>query len=93
MAEKLSEGDIQAKLAGLDGWSLDGGKLHKVYKRADFKDALGFIVRIGLAAEAMDHHPELFNVYSTVKIWLETHDAGGITDKDFALAAQIDAQA
>jgi 4a-hydroxytetrahydrobiopterin dehydratase len=92
--DKLSNDEIEAKLADLNGWSVNTDqKLEKNYQCKDFKDALGFVVRIGLAAEAMDHHPELFNVYNKVKIELTTHDAGGISQKDFDLAKQIDALA
>lgn len=88
---KLTGEQVQQHLAALPGWTLgDDGKIHRGYKRRDFKDALGFIVRIGLAAESMDHHPEIFNVYSTVNIALNTHDANGLTEKDFALAKQIE---
>ena len=89
--QKLTGEEIQQRLVDLPNWTLgDDGKLHRDYKRSNFKDALGFIVRIGLAAEAMDHHPEIFNVYSTVNIALNTHDADGITEKDFRLAAEIE---
>jgi len=91
---KLTPAQITEKLHDLPTWSFQAdGKLHREYIRKDFKDALGFIVRIGLAAEAMDHHPEIFNVYKTVRIALNTHDAAGVTELDFALAKQIEALA
>jgi 4a-hydroxytetrahydrobiopterin dehydratase len=94
MPTLLNIDQINIFLRDLPGWSLgDDGKLHREYRRRDFKDAMGFMVRIGLAAEAMNHHPEIFNVYSTVRIALETHDAGGVTDRDIQLACQIEALA
>jgi 4a-hydroxytetrahydrobiopterin dehydratase len=57
----------------------------------DFNEAFGFMTRVALVAEKMDHHPEWFNVYKTVEVTLSTHDAGGVTDKDIALARAMDA--
>lgn len=91
MPEPLPHDAIQAALADLPGWSFADDKLTKTYKLADFREALAFIVRIGLEAEAVNHHPELFNVYSTVTIALNTHDAGGkVTGKDVDLARAIE---
>jgi 4a-hydroxytetrahydrobiopterin dehydratase len=92
MPSALSEIQITEALAGLPGWAHDDDALRRKYKFADFNEALGFIVRVGLLAEQHNHHPELFNVYSTVKIALNTHDAGGkVTQKDVDLAAAIQA--
>lgn len=85
--------EIEAALEDLDGWQIDDGKLHRKLKFADFQTAFGFMARIALAAEKANHHPEWFNAYNTVEIWLKTHDAGGITAKDIALAKKIDAAA
>ena len=91
MPEALSDDAIQSALSELPGWSFADDKLTKTYKLADFRAALAFIVRIGLEAEAANHHPELFNVYSTVTIALNTHDAGGkVTSKDVDLAKAIE---
>ena len=90
---KLSDADVQARLADHPGWRVDGGKLHRELAFGDFSEAFGFMARVALAAEAMNHHPEWFNVYAKVVIDLNTHDAGGITELDFALAAKIDAYA
>jgi 4a-hydroxytetrahydrobiopterin dehydratase len=90
---KLSDADVQARLGKLSGWSLVGGKLHREIKFADFAQAFGFMARVALVAEGMNHHPEWFNVWNTVKIDLNTHDAGGITELDFKLAEKIDAAA
>lgn len=74
-------------------WSLEaGGKaIRRSLKFADFNAAFGFMTRVALAAEKADHHPEWSNVWNRVDIRLTTHDAGGLTAKDFALAAVIDA--
>ncbi len=91
--EKLTEEQIATALTDRPGWSVEAGKLHRELKFADFSEAFGFMSRVALAAEAMNHHPEWFNVYSTVRIDLTTHDAGGISELDFALAAKIDGYA
>lgn len=91
MPQPLTDTQITDALAQLPGWSRAGDKLHKAYTCADFREALAFIVRIGLEAETRNHHPELFNVYSNVTIDLCTHDAGDkITQKDIDLAKAIE---
>ena len=87
---KLSETEIAAALAKLPQWKLEGGKLHREYKFPDFVAAFAFMTGAALTAQAMDHHPEWFNVWNTVRVDLTTHDAGGLTEKDFALARQFD---
>ena len=84
--EKLSEEEIVAKLAELPEWSVADGKLHREYRFADFVHAFGFMATAAIAIEKMNHHPEWFNVWNQVKIDLATHDAGGITNRDFKLA-------
>jgi 4a-hydroxytetrahydrobiopterin dehydratase len=91
MMTKLSDPEIQTALRERTGWSVVNGKLHRDYKFADFVHAFGFMTCAALAAEAMGHHPEWFNVYDRLTIDLATHDAGGITVKDFELAAKLDA--
>ncbi len=89
--EPLSNEDIQQALSGLDGWTHDDNRLKKTFEFSDFREAVSFIVRIAFYAEEMNHHPELENVYNTVKIALATHDAGGkVTEMDTELARQID---
>lgn len=88
--EKLSESQIKERLQRLPRWSLRDGKLHREYAFADFAEAFGFMARCALVAEKSDHHPEWFNVYSKVVVDLATHDAGGITERDFALAEQME---
>lgn len=87
---KLSPEEVQARLGGLDGWALKDGKLHKDYAFDSFVHAFSFMSGVALVAESMNHHPEWFNVYHKVVIDLTTHDAGGISEKDFELAAKAD---
>ena len=88
--EKLNDDHIATHLAALDGWSLVDGKIHKEFQFADFIEAFGFMSRVALAAEKMNHHPEWFNVWNRVTIDLNTHDVGGLSKLDFELAAKID---
>ena len=83
---KLNDADIATQLASTPGWSRTGDKLARTFEFADFVAAFGFMAKCALVAEKMDHHPEWFNVYKTVKVELATHDAGGITTLDFELA-------
>ena len=87
----LDPDSIERALDDLDGWSLDEGKLYRELRFADFGEAFGFMTRAALVAEKLDHHPEWFNVYSTVRVHLTTHDAGGITELDLELARAMDA--
>lgn len=86
----MDEQELLTATAALDGWKIEAGKLSKVFKFNDFVGAFGFMSQVALIAERMNHHPEWFNVYNTVKVELTTHDAGGITAKDFELAAAMD---
>ena len=88
--QKLSDTDIQARLSSIPGWSVADGKLHREYSFGDFVRAFGFMASAALVAESMNHHPEWFNVYSTVRVDLATHDAGGITELDFTLAGRME---
>src|ERR1700712_2618950 len=87
---KLDPDEITKRLAAVAAWSVRDGKLHREYKFADFVEAFGFMASAALVAERMNHHPEWSNVYATVVIDLTTHDAGGITAKDFELAAAME---
>ena len=89
MPDKLSDDDVQEQLGELVGWELVDGKLHRDYKFANFVEAMGFMMRAGIEAEKMNHHPEWFNVYSKVNVDLTTHSARGITQLDFELAAKM----
>ena len=92
MSPRLSSDAIRAALDGLDGWTLDASAtgIEKNFRFADFSQAFGFMARAALMAEKLDHHPEWRNVYNRVDVRLSTHDAGGLTDKDFALARAMD---
>ncbi len=90
---RLSDTEIQTALADRPGWAVIEGKLHREYKFQDFVGAFGFMASVALVAEAMNHHPEWFNVYNTVRVDLATHDVGGISQLDFELAEKMDALA
>jgi 4a-hydroxytetrahydrobiopterin dehydratase len=90
MAEPLTQKQIEQALTKLPGWTHDGNALVKQFKFGSFKEALSFIVRVGLHAEELSHHPDLHNVYDRVTLRLNTHDAGGkVTQKDIDLANAI----
>ncbi len=93
MIDKLSDAAIAERLKTLSGWELVNGKLHRVFKFANFIEAFGFMTRAAIEAEKMDHHPEWFNVYSKVAVDLTTHEADGISERDFELAATMNALA
>ena len=86
----LSETEIQAMLGQAPGWSVVDGKLHREYRFKDFVHAFGFMATSAVAIEAMNHHPEWNNVWNRVTVDLTTHDAGGITRKDFELAMLLE---
>ena len=92
MAQKLSGEARSRALARLGGWSEVKGRdaISKKFVFADFNEAFGFMARVALAAEKLDHHPEWFNVYKTVEVTLSSHDAGGLTERDVALAEAMD---
>jgi len=83
--KKMTAAQIAAALPKLDGWKVKAGKLHREYKFPDFKHAMKFMHSAVAGINKMDHHPEWFNVYNQVTVDLNTHDAGGITAKDFEL--------
>jgi 4a-hydroxytetrahydrobiopterin dehydratase len=87
---KLTDAEITAALADLNGWRREGDKLFREYRFADFVTAFAFMAGVALVAERMNHHPEWFNVYGTVRVHLSTHDAGGLTHKDLELAGAMD---
>ncbi|AMY03031.1 4a-hydroxytetrahydrobiopterin dehydratase [Mesorhizobium ciceri] len=89
--EKLGRQAAEAALTGLDGWALaeDGAFIKRTFTFANFSEAFAFMTRVALAAEAMDHHPEWSNVYKTVDVTLNTHDAGGVTALDIDLATKM----
>lgn len=92
MEEKLNDQEINARLKKLDGWKREGDAIERSFEFDSFSDAIDFILRIADHAEDADHHPEIKNVYNQVELRLTTHDAGGLTEKDFDLAEDIDGE-
>jgi 4a-hydroxytetrahydrobiopterin dehydratase len=92
MSGKLEGAARADALASLKGWAETPGRdaIRRVFTFGDFVAAFGFMTRVALIAERMDHHPEWSNVYRTVDVTLTTHDAGGLTQKDVALAQAMD---
>ncbi len=89
--EKLNEQKIQISMNSIDtAWILKGKFIHREILFKDFIEAFSFMTSVALVAEKSDHHPNWENVYNKVKIALNTHDANGLTDKDFDLAKKID---
>jgi len=88
-AKKLSDTEIAVLLPKAKGWSVANGKLHREFTCKDFVTAFGNMTRVALVAEAMNHHPEWFNVWNKVVIDLNTHSVKGISDYDFVLAEKI----
>ena len=92
-ADKLSPSDIQARLESLEGWTQKGETIVKTYKFGDFPEAFAWMTRCAFEAETLQHHPDWSNVYNTVEVALSTHDVGGLTARDFALAERMDRHA
>ena len=88
---KLTETQVSEAVSSLVGWELLDGKLHREFQFRDFVEAFGFMSRVALVAEKMNHHPEWFNVWNTVRIDLSTHDVGGLSSRDVELAKAISA--
>ncbi|MEE1964103.1 4a-hydroxytetrahydrobiopterin dehydratase [Allomuricauda taeanensis] len=88
--EKLTDNEIEKALQGLQGWSLNNGSISKSFKFKDFKEAFSTMTRIAFECEAQNHHPNWENVYNTLNIALNTHDVGGVTQKDIRLAQSIE---
>jgi 4a-hydroxytetrahydrobiopterin dehydratase len=93
MADKLTPAAREAALAGLDSWSFDPARdaIEREFRFKDFSQAFAFMTRVALLAEKAGHHPDWSNAYNKVSISLSTHDAGGLSEKDVALATRIDA--
>ena len=92
MVEKLSDAARTQAMGQLPGWSAVEGRdaIAKTFRFKDFNAAFGFMSRVALLAERMDHHPEWFNVYNRVEVTLATHDAGGVTERDVRMAKFMD---
>ena len=93
MPAKLSEAEVDARMSELPGWRREGDKIRRQFRFADFVGAFSFMTRCALVAEKMDHHPDWSNVWNKVDVTLWSHDAGGITDRDFRLAQAMNAAA
>lgn len=91
MVEKLSDSEIENALQDLEGWTRTEGKdaIHKTFKFKNFSQAWGFMSRVALLAEKMNHHPEWFNVWNRVEVTLNTHDVGGLSENDFKMATRM----
>jgi 4a-hydroxytetrahydrobiopterin dehydratase len=92
MTERLSDIAIQRELGKLPGWSRRGDVITKTYQFPAFLDGIDFVVAVARAAEAADHHPDIDIRYTKIICALSTHSAGGITQKDLDMAAQIEAK-
>ncbi len=88
--KKLSEKEINDNLEGLEGWTYNDNSLQTSFEFENFKEAFTLMTRIAFEAEAQNHHPDWSNVYNQLEISLSTHDAGGVTEKDFKLAKAIE---
>lgn len=90
-ATPLGEMEIRALLASLDGWSVENGSIHKIYRFADHYETMAFVNAIAWVSHRTDHHPDLVIGYNKCVARYTTHDAGGLSQKDFACAARLDA--
>lgn len=86
----LPEVQISTRLASVPSWRLEHGELARTFSFTDFRSALGFVNRVGDLAESAGHHPDIDIRYNRVRLALVTHDAGGLTNKDFDLASKVD---
>jgi 4a-hydroxytetrahydrobiopterin dehydratase len=86
----LTEKQIVGQLRSSGEWKREGSEIHKMFVHKDFARAMGFVQSVALLAEKMNHHPDIDIRWNKVKLSLSTHSAGGLTEKDFALAEQID---
>jgi 4a-hydroxytetrahydrobiopterin dehydratase len=90
---KLTDGEVRSLLGGIEGWTHVAGGIHKSFSFPGFKSAIAFVNRVADRANDAGHHPDLEIHYNRVVVSLSTHDEGGVTEKDVALAAEIDAAA
>ena len=86
----LSDNEIRQGLSGLTDWAQEGHQIVKQFKFKNFVGSMGFVTKVAILAERVDHHPDILIEYSKVKITLSTHSEGGLTDKDFSLASEIE---
>lgn len=88
--KKYGLDDINKNLKNFDGWTYNNSAIEKSFTFKDFSEAFAFMTRVAMIAETLNHHPDWSNVYNKIKIRLSTHDANGITDKDFAFAEKVE---
>jgi 4a-hydroxytetrahydrobiopterin dehydratase len=86
----LPESEVKSRLSSLPGWQIEAGELTRIFIHQDFRAALAFVNKVGELAEKAGHHPDIDIRYNKVRLGLVTHDAGGLTAKDFDLAASVD---
>lgn len=89
MAARLDDAEIERWMGAADGWARDGGAIRRSFTLDSFPAAIAFVTRVGFLAEAANHHPDIDIRWRTVTLTLSTHDAGGLTQRDFGLAAQV----
>ena len=88
---RLSPEDARTRLAGIPGWEIAGDAIRRRYEFASFAESIAFVNRVAQLADRADHHPDILIEYDKVALNLSSHDAGGLTERDFALARSIDA--
>lgn len=91
MPKRLSDKEVHMELKKTPGWTYRDMQISRLYKFSEFVTAMAFVNHVADLAERMDHHPDIFVQYNKVTLTLSTHSAGGLTERDFALARQIDA--
>lgn len=93
MASKLSNAEVRERLTAIDGWELRGSEIARTYTFKNFSQSIAFVNQMAEYAERVNHHPDILVTWNKVTLRVFTHDAGGLTDKDFALASEANAQA
>jgi pterin-4-alpha-carbinolamine dehydratase (EC 4.2.1.96) len=89
MSQRLTDAEIQAQMAQVPDWAVEGDRLQRTYRFKDLVEAIAFVNKLVEPAEAAGHHPDIAISYNRVTVTLTTHDAGGLTQKDFDLAATL----
>jgi 4a-hydroxytetrahydrobiopterin dehydratase len=90
MAAKLEKSEIERRLSALNGWEFKDNAISKLYRFKTFMDGIRFLNQVAEMAEAADHHPDVKINYTRITFSCSTHDQGGVTEKDFKLASQIE---
>jgi 4a-hydroxytetrahydrobiopterin dehydratase len=87
---RLSREQVVVRLGGLPGWAGGAAGIHKTFTFPDFRSAIAFVNRVAGAAEELDHHPDIDVRYDRVRLFIVSHDAGGVTERDFRLARRVE---